>query len=240
VSEESKMLEVKGLKASYGEVQVLNDISFDVYEGEIVCLLGSNGSGKTTILKVISGIIPQDDGKIFFQGEDISQLEAHLRVEKGIAHVPEGRRLFPKLTVLENLKMGAYSKKARSSLDETLEVVHEMFPILKERQNQTAATLSGGEQQMLTIARGLMSQPKLLMPDELSLGLAPKLVADVLGLMQQLKDRGYTILLVEQNARQALKIGDRAYIINIGRMLKSGYTKELVEDPVIKKAYLGL
>jgi len=234
------LLEVRGLQASYGETRVLYDVSFEVKEGEIVCLLGSNGAGKTTTLRVISGLLPQDKGAIKFMNEDISGLEAHKRVEKGIAHIPEGRRLFPNLTVLENLKAAVYTKKARQNIEDSLETVYNMFPRLKERKNQLAKTLSGGEQQMLAIARGLMLRPRLLMPDEPSLGLAPKLVANVLELMKQLKDQGYTVLLVEQNVRQALKVGDRAYIIETGRIIKSGSCKDLMKDPSIKKAYLGL
>jgi len=236
----AKVLEVKNLEAAYGETQVLWGISFEVEKGEIVCLLGSNGAGKTTTLRVISGVVPIKNGTIKFMGEDITRLEPHKRVEKGIAHVPEGRRLFPNLTVLENLKAAAYTKNAREHFEDSLETIYKLFPVLKERKNQLAKTLSGGEQQMLAIARGMVLRPKILIMDEPSLGLAPKLVANVLELTKQLKEQGYTVLLVEQNVRQALQVGDRAYIIETGRIIKSGTTEELLEDPDVKKAYLGM
>ncbi|MGB9729343.1 MAG: ABC transporter ATP-binding protein [Thermoprotei archaeon] len=235
-----KMLDVKNLECSYGETQILWGISLEVNKGEIVCLLGSNGAGKTTTLRAISGIIPLKNGIIKFMDEDITHLESYKRVERGIVHIPEGRGLFSNLTVFENLKAAAYIKSAREHFKDSLEIVYNLFPVLKERQKQLAKTLSGGEQQMLAIARGLILRPKLLMLDEPSLGLAPKIVVSILKLIKQLKDQGYTILLVEQNVRQALQIGDRAYIIETGRISKSGTTKELLEDSDVKKAYLGL
>lgn len=236
----AKVLEVERLEAAYGETQVLWDISFEVDKGEIVCLLGSNGAGKTTTLRAISGVIPIKNGTIKFMSEDITRLEPHKRVEKGIAHIPEGRRLFPNLTVLENLKVAAYTKSARENLEDSLETIYNLFPVLKERRKQLARTLSGGEQQMLAIARGITLRPKILVLDEPSLGLAPKVVANVLGLTKQLKKQGYTVLLVEQNVRQALQVGDRAYIIETGRIIKSGIAKQLLEDPDVQKAYLGI
>lgn len=236
----AKVLEVNNLEAAYGETQVLWGISFEVDKVEIVCLLGSNGAGKTTTLRVISGVVPLKNGTIKFMGEDITHLNPHERVEKGIAHVPEGRRLFSNLTVLENLKAAAYTKNARQHFEESLETIYNLFPVLKERKNQLARTLSGGEQQMLAVARGIVLRPKILILDEPSLGLAPKLAANVLRLAKQLKEQGYTVLLVEQNVRQALQVSDRAYIIETGRIIKSGTSEELLEDPDVKKAYLGM
>ncbi|RLG84193.1 MAG: ABC transporter ATP-binding protein [Thermoprotei archaeon] len=234
------LLEVDNIDVFYGDTQILWGVSFKVEKGEIVCLLGANGSGKTTTLKTISGLLKPRRGRILWKGKDITNLPPHARVELGIAHIPEGRRLFPELTVLENLKAAAYIKRAREKLDDTLEMIFNLFPVLKERKNQLAGTLSGGEQQMLAIARGLVLRPELLMLDEPSLGLAPKLVIEVLNLVKRLRDEGYTILLVEQNVLQSLKIGDRAYILETGKIVKAGQAKALLEDPEIKKAYLGL
>jgi len=239
----TKILEVKELQASYGEMRVLWNLSLEVNKkGEIVCLLGSNGAGKTTTLRVISGLVPpqREKGTVHFLGEDITNVEPHKRVEKGIAHIPEGRKLFPDLTVLENLKAAAYTKMARENIKDSLETVYSLFPILKERKNQLAKTLSGGEQQMLAIARGLMLRPKLLMFDEPSLGLAPKIVQKIFELIKYLAEQGYAVLLVEQNVRQSLMIGDRAYVLENGRIIKSGLCEELMEDPEIKRAYLGI
>ena len=234
------LLEVENIDVYYGDTQILWGVTLKVEKGEIVCLLGANGAGKTTTLKTISGLLKPRRGRILWKGKDITNLPPHVRVELGIAHIPEGRRLFPELTVLENLKAAAYIKRARKKFNDTLEIIFNLFPILKERRNQLAGTLSGGEQQMLAIARGLVLRPELLMLDEPSLGLAPKLVIEVLNLVKRLREEGYTILLVEQNVLQSLKIGDRAYILETGKIVKAGLAKELLEDPEIKKAYLGL
>ncbi|RLE55759.1 MAG: ABC transporter ATP-binding protein [Candidatus Methanomethylicota archaeon] len=236
----SEVLKVENLEVCYGDVQVLWGISFDVKESEIVALLGANGAGKTTTLKTISGLLKPKSGRIFFMGKDVTELEPHKRVEMGLAHIPEGRQLFPRLTVYENLKAAAYTHRAREKFDETLELIYNLFPILRERRNQLAGTLSGGEQQMLAIARGLVLRPTLLMLDEPSLGLAPKLVIEVLDFVSKLKGEGYTVLLVEQNVHQALKLCDRAYIIETGRIVKHGTGHELLEDEEVKKAYLGI
>ncbi len=233
-------LKVENLSVFYGDVQVLWEISFKVEKDEIVALLGANGAGKTTTLKTISGLLKPRAGSILFKGVDLTKLEPHQIVEMGIAHIPEGRQLFPRLTVLENLKAAAYTKRARNHFKDSVERVYNLFPILKERRNQLAGTLSGGEQQMLAIARGLMLRPELFMLDEPSLGLAPKLVIEVLSLVKKLREEGYTILLVEQNVHQALKIADRAYVLETGRIVKSGTGQELLGDEEVKKAYLGL
>lgn len=234
------LLDVRDLEVAYGETQVLWGISLSVEEGEITCLVGSNGAGKTTTLRAISGVLPLRKGSISFFGEEITRMEPHKRVELGIAHVPEGRRLFPDMKVIENLRAAAYTKRAREKYQDSLELVFNLFPVLKERKYQLARTLSGGEQQMLAIARGLMLRPKVLMIDEMSLGLAPKVVAELFRLIRDLRDQGYTILLVEQNVRQALLFSDRAYVLETGRIVKSGSSGELMEDPDVKRAYLGL
>ncbi len=234
------LLEVRDLEVAYGETQVLWGVSLEVEKGEITCLVGSNGAGKTTTLRAISGVLPLKNGRIYFAGEDITGLEPHKRVELGIAHIPEGRRLFPDMKVIENLKAAAYTKEARKHFNDSLEFVFNLFPVLKERREQLARTLSGGEQQMLAIARGLMLRPKILMIDEMSLGLAPKVVADLFRLIKDLRENGYTIFLVEQNVRQALLHSDKAYVLETGRIVKVGSSKELMADPDVKKAYLGM
>ena len=234
------LLEINKINAGYGEVQILWGMSFNMEKGEIVALLGSNGAGKTTTLRVISGLLEPMNGKVYFQREDITFLKPYKRVELGLSLVPEGRQLFFRLSVYNNLKAAAYTKKAREHFNDTLEMIYNLFPILRERRNQPAGTLSGGEQQMLAIARSMVCRPILLMMDEPSLGLAPMLVLEILKLASRLREEGYTILLVEQNVRQALKIADRAYIIETGRIVKHGNGKELLNDPDVKKAYLGL
>ncbi len=234
------LLRVDKINVFYGDAQALWDVSFEVQKGEITSIVGANGAGKTTTLKTISGLLMPKSGEILLNGEDITYIEPHKRVELGIAHVPEGRQLFPRLTVLENLKAAAYTKKARENFEDTLEEVFALFPILRERRNQLAGTLSGGEQQMLAIARGLVLRPTLLMMDEPSLGLAPKLVIQILNLVRKLREEGYTILLVEQNVYHALKLSDRAYVLETGRIVKSGTGEELLRDEDVKKAYLGL
>ena len=234
------MLEVDKINVFYGDLQALWDVSFEVHEGEKVVIVGANGAGKTTTLRTISGLLRPRSGEIRFLGQRIDRLPPHKIVELGIAHVPEGRRLFPRMTVLENLEMGAYIKRAREKFEDTLEWVFSIFPRLKERKDQIAGTMSGGERQMLAIARGLMSRPKLLMLDEPSLGLAPKLVLKVFEVIQRISDEGVTILLVEQNVRHALELADRGYVLETGRITLSGAGEELLENEHVKKAYLGM
>lgn len=234
------MLEVKNINVSYGLVRVLWDVSLTVREGEMVATVGSNGAGKTTMLKTISGLLRPSSGSIQFNGERLDQVPSYSVIEKEIAHVPEGRRLFPFSSVLWNLEIGAYASRARGNIRESLEFVFELFPVLKERQKQLAGTLSGGEQQMLAIARGLMSMPHLLMLDEPSLGLAPILVNKVFEVLEQLNDRGVTILLVEQNIHSALHLCDRGYVLENGRIVLEGSGQELLNNPHVKEAYLGI
>ena len=234
------MLEVKSINVSYGLVRVLWDVSFRVEEGEIVATVGSNGAGKTTTLRTISGLLRPSSGSIEFNGDGLDRVRSHSIVEKGIAHVPEGRRLFPFSSVLANLEIGAYTTGARKKIDESLEFVFELFPVLKERRRQLAGTLSGGEQQMLAVARGLMSRPRLLMLDEPSLGLAPILVGKVFEVLRELNDRGVTILLVEQNVSSALSLCNRGYVLENGRIVLEGSGQELLNNPHVKEAYLGV
>jgi branched-chain amino acid transport system ATP-binding protein len=234
------MLEVKGINVYYGPLQVLFDVSLSVKEKEIVTVIGPNGAGKTTLLKTISGLLHPKSGSIRFLGEEISSLPAEVVVRRGVAHVPEGRGLFPYMTVLENLQLGAYTKEARSKMKETLEEVFELFPRLKERKDQLAYTLSGGEQQMLAIGRALMSRPKLLMLDEPSQGLAPKLVKSVMQTLEELNARGITILLVEQNVHHALNLADRGFVLENGRVVLEGAAQELLNNSHVKSAYLGI
>lgn len=234
------MLEVSGINVSYGGAHVLWGVSLDVAKDEMVTVVGSNGAGKSTLLKTISGLVRPTTGEITFRGERIDGLPPYRIVEMGIAHIPEGRKLFPQLTVLENLSLGAYTKRAHEKKKETLEQVFNRFPILRERQKQLASTLSGGEQQMLAIARGLMSQPELLVLDEPSLGLAPRLVMQVFDSIREIKQTGVEVLLVEQNVRHALELADRAYVLETGRVTLEGPCRELVNDEHVKKAFLGL
>ncbi len=233
------MLRVSGLSAGYGEVQVLWDIDITVKKGEIVSIIGANGAGKTTTLKSIMGLIIPFKGTISFDGDEITGLPVHEIVRKGISLVPEGRHLFPKMTVLENLRMGGYAVNG-DRYKELIERVFQIFPVLKERKDQLASTLSGGEQQMLAIARGLMSDPKILMLDEPSLGLAPKIVKKVMRVVSEIRDEGVTILLVEQNAKISLEISDRGYVLETGRIVLEGTSEELLRNEHVKKAYLGL
>lgn len=234
------MLEVENLNVSYGDLQVLWDVSLEVEKGELVTLIGPNGAGKTTTLEAISGLHQPDSGKIMLQGENIVGLKSSEIARKGIAHIPEGRQIFAPLTVIQNLKAGAYPKEARKHFDEALTEVYELFPRLKERTSQRAGTLSGGERQMLAIARGLMLRPKVIMLDEPSLGLQPNLVDKVINLVEKLNEEGFTILLVEQNADRALEISDRGYVLENGRIALEGPSEELKAKDHIKKAYLGL
>lgn len=234
------MLEVENINVFYGDAQALWDVSFTVNQGEIVTLVGSNGAGKSTTLKAISGLVPPLTGEIRFERTRIDRAPAYRIVEMGIAHIPEGRRLWPGLTVGENLELGAYIKAVRSLREETLEWVFKLFPRLKERLNQLAGTLSGGEQQMLAIGRGLLSKPKLLILDEPSLGLAPLLVDEVLETIQKINGKGVTILLIEQNVNRALTISTRCYVLELGRIVLSGSGQDLLTDERVKTAYLGL
>jgi branched-chain amino acid transport system ATP-binding protein len=233
------MLEVKGVSAFYGDAQALWDVSFTVNEGEIVTLIGSNGAGKSTMLKVISALLPPAKGTIKLFDTRIDQLPSHRIVELGIAHIPEGRRLWPGMSVLENLELGAYTRQARANKDKSLKWVFELFPRLAERKNQLAGTLSGGEQQMLAIGRGLLSRPKLLMLDEPSLGLAPFLVAEVFEVIKQINQEGVTILLVEQNVHHALELAHRGYVLETGRIVLEGKSEELLQNEHVRTAYLG-
>ena len=234
------LLEVRNLSAAYGRVTTLWDVSFDVNDGEIVTLVGSNGAGKTTTLRTLSGLLPPRSGTIRFDGHDLARLRSDEIVELGVVHVPEGRLLWPRMSVEENLILGAYLPKARAQRAASLERVYAQFPRLRERRNQLAGTLSGGERQMCAIARGLMGGPRLLMLDEPSLGLSPKLVGEVFRTILSLKGQGITVLLVEQNIHRALEIAQRAYVLELGRVTKTGIGRELLADQYIKTAYLGL
>jgi branched-chain amino acid transport system ATP-binding protein len=236
---ENSALVVKGVDVLYGDVQALWDVSLEVKEGTIVSLVGANGAGKSTLLKTISGLNRANKGDILFSGKSVSHLKPQEVVDIGISHVPEGRRLFASLTVLENLKLGAYPPRARAVFGESLTKAFDLFPVLKSRQNQKAGSLSGGEQQMLAIGRAMMSQPTILMLDEPSLGLSPILVKTMFDLVASLNKQGVTMLLVEQNVRQALKIANRAYVLKNGRIVMSGGGEELLADPEVQKAYIG-
>lgn len=232
------MLTVDKINVFYGDLQAIRDVSFEVETGEKTVIVGSNGAGKTTTLKTVSSILHPRSGSIEFLGKRIDQLPPHKIIELGISHVPEGRGLFPRMTVTENLEMGAYTR--RESKNEMLEQVFQLFPVLKERRNQLAGTMSGGERQMLAIARGLMSKPKLLMLDEPSLGLAPMLVLSIFDMIETINKEGVTILLVEQNVRHALEMADRGYVLETGRITMKGTGKELIDNEYVKKAYLGM
>ena len=233
------MLEVRDLEVYYGVIQAIKGISFDVNQGEIVALIGANGAGKTTTLHTITGLISAKTGKIVYEGTDITRVPGYKLVGMGIAHVPEGRRVFATLTVLQNLKMGAYTRKDKEEIEATLKMIYQRFPRLEERKNQLAGTLSGGEQQMLAISRGLMMDPDIVMLDEPSLGLAPIIVEDIFELILKIRDMGKTILLIEQNASMALSIADRGYVLETGKIIMEGKGKELLVDPRVKAAYLG-
>lgn len=233
-------LEVRDLESGYGEVKVLWGLNLDVRGGELTTILGSNGSGKTTFLKTVMGILSPWKGSIKFNSEDVTKLSTHQKAEKGIIMVPEGRLVFPDMSVYENLEMGAYTKRARDYFDDSLEFVASLFPRLKERFNQKAGTLSGGEQQMLAIARGLMSKPELFILDEPSLGLAPKLVIEVFETINKLREQGLTMLLVEQNVHLSLAITDYVYVLAEGRIKMEGKGEELAESDEIRRAYLGV
>lgn len=233
------MLKVQDLYVNYGSIVALQGISFEVHKGEIVSLVGANGAGKSTTLKTISGLLKPKSGKIFFKGKAIENRKSYTIVQNGVVHVPEGRQIFSKMTVAENLRLGGYNVKNKAVYEERLEKSYELFPKLKERYKQSAGTLSGGEQQMLAIARGLMSGPELLLLDEPSLGLAPIVVQQVFEVVKELKASGITILLVEQNAYDALKISDRAYIMETGKIVLSGTGEELIGNKDVQNIYLG-
>lgn len=233
------MLEVKNLEVYYGMIQALKGISFEVDEGEVVALIGANGAGKTTTLHTVTGLIAPKSGQIIFEGRDVTKVPGHKLVSMGIAHVPEGRRVFSQLSVYQNLKLGAYTRKDKNEIEETLDHIYERFPRLKERKNQLAGTLSGGEQQMLAMGRALMSRPRIILMDEPSMGLSPIFVNEIFDIIKEVSSAGTTVLLVEQNAKKALSIADRAYVLKTGNITLSGDAKVLMNDDSVKKAYLG-
>jgi branched-chain amino acid transport system ATP-binding protein len=233
-------LEIKDLHVHYGKIEAIKGVSVTVNEGEIVTLIGANGAGKTTMLKTISGLRPVSSGQIIFNGEDISKMPAHKRADLGLAQAPEGRGIFIGMNVLENLEMGKYNRKSRKSeMSEDLEKVFHLFPRLKERISQIGGTLSGGEQQMLAIGRALMARPKVLLLDEPSMGLAPLMIANIFNIITEINKTGTTILLVEQNAQQALQRAHRAYVLEVGHVVKEAKASELLNDPAVRAAYLG-
>ena len=224
------LLEIKDLEVNYGVIKAIKGVSFDVNEGEIIALIGANGAGKTTILHTITGLIQAKKGSIVFDGKELTKTPPHKIVSMGMAHVPEGRRIFQQLSVLENLKLGAYTRKDKSEIASTLKMVYERFPRLEERKNQVAGTLSGGEQQMLAMGRALMSKPRIILMDEPSMGLSPLLVSEIFDIIKVINESGTTVLLVEQNAKKALSIADRAYVLETGKITLSGDAKDLIND----------
>ncbi len=234
------MLRVENIDVSYGDLQILWDVSFEVNEGEIVALVGANGSGKSTTLKTISGLLRPANGSILFQDQQLHKIPANKIIEHGVVHVPEGRRLFPEMTVRENLIMGSLTPQAKAKRNESMEWVFGLFPRLREREKQMAGTLSGGEQQMAAVGRGLMALPKLIMFDEPSLGLAPILVADIFRIIKRINQEGVTVFLTEQNTKQSLEISDRGYVLENGRVVLSGTGQELLDNEHVKQAYLGI
>ena len=233
------MLSVEGLECRYGKVAAVRDLSLEVRKGELVSLIGANGAGKTTALKAISGVLAPSAGRIVFEGVDITRASARRVLELGIAHCPEGRRMFPYMTVRENLEMGCYLRKDKAGIEADMHRVYERFPILRERRAQAAGTLSGGEQQMLAISRALMSRPKLIMFDEPSLGLAPNIVERMFDIIRHIRAEGVTVIMVEQNAAAALELSDRSYVLEQGRVSITGTGAALLDDPNVRKAYLG-
>ena len=234
------MLDLKGVNAGYGSFQALFDISLNVKAGEAVAVIGPNGAGKTTLMRVISGMTEPFSGNMEMEGKSLSSFPPHQIVELGIAHVPENRRLFPGMSVEDNLKLGAFAKTARGDSAKNLEFVYELFPRMKERRSQLAGTMSGGEQQMCAIGRAIMSGPKLLLMDEPSAGLAPVVVQQVFGLVRRIREEGYTVLIVEQNVQQVLQVVDRAYLLEAGQLIDSGKSEDLLESESVRKAYMGL
>ena len=233
------LLEVQDIQVYYGMIQALKGVSFSVNEGEVIALIGANGAGKTTTLHTVTGLLRAKSGHIIYDGQDITKVPPHKIVTMGMAHVPEGRRVFANMTVLQNLKMGAFTRSDKNEIDATIEKVYKRFPRLKERQNQTAGTLSGGEQQMLAMGRALMSQPKIILMDEPSMGLSPIFVNEIFDIIQAVSESGTTVLLVEQNAKKALSIANKAYVLETGTIALSGDAKELMNNDRVKKAYLS-
>ncbi len=231
------LLEVRDVHVFYGEVEALKGVSLRVDQGEVVALIGANGAGKTTTLKMISGVRPIRNGQVYFDGTDITRMAGHNRVGLGLSQAPEGRGIFPGMTVVENLEMGAYDRRVKHNAD--FDRVYTLFPRLAERRRQMGGTLSGGEQQMLAIGRALMANPKVLLLDEPSMGLAPKLVSQIFSIIKEINDQGITVLVVEQNAVQALSLADRAYVLELGRIVREGPAPELLDDPSVREAYLG-
>ena len=233
------MLEIKDLSVYYGVIQALKGISFEVNEGEVIALIGANGAGKTTTLHTVSGLIAPKSGSVIFEGQDITKVPAHKIVSVGMAHVPEGRRVFGSLSVLQNLRLGAYTRSSKDEVEETLQKVYKRFPRLEERKNQPAGTLSGGEQQMLAMGRALMSNPRIILMDEPSMGLSPILVNEIFDIIKEVSAGGTTVLLVEQNAKKALSIADRGYVLETGKIVLEGKAQELLHDESVRTAYLG-
>lgn len=233
------MLKITDLEVSYGMIQAIRGINFEVEQGEVIALIGANGAGKTTILHTVTGLLKSKAGKIEFEGKDITKLPGHKIVSLGMAHVPEGRRVFADLSVLENLKLGAYTRTDKQEIEETLKVIYKRFPRLEERKSQMAGTLSGGEQQMLAMGRALMSHPKIILMDEPSMGLSPIFVSEIFDIIKEISASGTTVLVVEQNAKKALSIADRAYVLETGNIVLEGAAKDLLENDSVKKAYLG-
>lgn len=233
------LLEIENLEVNYGMIKALKGVSFEVNKGEIIALIGANGAGKTTTLHAIAGILPSTSGKIIYNGQNITKTSAHKIVKLGISQVPEGRRVFSQLSVFENLLMGAYTRRDKSEINEDLEKIYERFPRLEERKNQIAGTLSGGEQQMLAMGRALMSKPEIILLDEPSMGLSPIFVSEIFDIIKALNEGGTTVLLVEQNAKKALSIADRAYVLETGNVVLSGKAENIMNDDTVKKAYLG-
>lgn len=233
------MLEVKDIYVNYGVINAIRGISFKVNKGEIIALIGANGAGKTTILNTVSRIIPLSSGNVTLEGEDITKIPSHKIVSMGMSHVPEGRRVFSQLSVIENLKLGAFTRKDKKEIDESLEYVFKMFPRLEERKKQHAGTLSGGEQQMLAMGRALMARPSLILMDEPSMGLSPLYVNEIFKIIKEINESGTTILLVEQNAKKALSIANRGYVLETGKIVMEGNAQDIMNDENVKKAYLG-
>jgi branched-chain amino acid transport system ATP-binding protein len=234
------LLEIENLTLLYGRIQALHGISLHVNEGEVVALIGANGAGKTTTMRAISGLRPVASGKILFAGQDVTKMRADLRVIRGIGQAPEGRGVFPGMSVQENLEMGAYTRRDRGGIAQDLAMVFDLFPRLRERQRQAGGTLSGGEQQMLAVGRAMMTRPKLLLLDEPSMGLAPMLIQQIFEIITRINEQGTTVLLVEQNAQQALSRAHRGYVLETGSIVKEGTGQELLHDPAVKEAYLGV
>ena len=233
------MLEIRDLEVNYGAINAIKKISFDVNEGEVIALIGANGAGKTTTLHTITGLLKAKSGSVKFEGKELTKMPPHKIVEMGMAHVPEGRRVFAQLSVLENLKLGAFIRKDKDGIEEDLRNIYERFPRLEERKNQLAGTLSGGEQQMLAMGRALMSRPRIILMDEPSMGLSPIYVSEIFDIIKSINKDGTTVLLVEQNAKKALSIADRAYVLETGMIALSGDAKDLMNNDTVKKAYLG-